>query len=210
MEKKILIDMGPDFREQALKFHLERLDGLILTHTHYDHASGLDELRIFAMRQKKKIPLLLSKESLSELQVCYHYLFPKEGLPRMMALQILEQEAGDVTFEGIELGYFSYFQTGMKVNGFRIGNAAYVTDIKEYDPSVFSSLKGVTTLILSGRRWEKSKAHLSLEEGMEFAKKAGVQRTFFTHISHEIEHASTSAKLPDGFFLAYDGLELEL
>lgn len=209
--KRYLVDIGPDYRTQALKFGIDTLDGLLMTHTHYDHIAGLDELRIYTFRQKKPIPCLLSRETYEELKVRYHYFLPK-GVVHDTKLQFsfLEEDQGTTLFEGLELGYFSYIQVGMKVNGFRFNNCAYVTDIMEYDPSIFDSLKGLDTLILSGRRWEKSIAHLSIGEGIAFAKKAGAKTTYFTHISHEIGHEKTSQELPENFFLSFDGLELEI
>ncbi|MCB1110424.1 MAG: MBL fold metallo-hydrolase [Chlamydiia bacterium] len=209
--KKLLVDIGPDYRTQALKYGIDTLEGLLLTHTHYDHIAGLDELRIYTFRQKKPIPCLLSRETHDELKVRYHYFMPKDEVhdPKLQ-FSFLEKDLGTTTFEGIEVSYFSYSQVGMKVSGFRFKNCAYVTDIMEYEETVFDSLKGLDILILSGRRWEKSIAHLSIDEGIAFAQKAGAKKTYFTHISHEIDHEKTSEELPEGFFLAYDGLEITL
>ena len=212
--KKYLVDSGPDYRIQALRHHIDKIDGLLLTHTHYDHIAGLDELRIYTFVNKKPIPCLLSKESLAELKIRYHYFLPlneKDDVhePKLM-FQGLEGDFGETVFEGLKVDYCSYDQLGMKVNGFRFGKFAYVTDILDYKEEIFSILKGVETLVISGRRWKKSRAHISLEEGIEIGKKIGAKKTYFTHISHELEHAQTNEKLPDGFFLAYDGLEIEI
>jgi len=213
-KKRFLIDVGPDYRTQALKFGIDRLDGLLLTHTHYDHIAGLDELRIYTFRQKKPVPCLLSRETLEELKIRYHYFMPPlvsdDVHATKLKFSLLEGEEGETTFEGLSLHYFSYRQLGMKVNGFRFNDLAYVTDIMEYDEAVFEPLKGIETLIISGRRWEKSRAHLSLDEAIAFGKKTGAKKTYFTHISHEIEHEKTGKELPEGFALAYDGLELTL
>ncbi|NGX50623.1 MAG: Ribonuclease BN [Chlamydiae bacterium] len=212
--KRFLIDIGPDYREQALKYHIDTLDGLILTHTHYDHLAGLDELRIYTFRQKKPVPCLLSRESLEEIKIRYHYFLPPlqrdEVHATKLNFQLFEGDQGEILFEGLKVGYFSYLQVGMKVNGLRFNNLAYVTDIMEYEESVFDALRGVETLIISGRRWEKSVAHLTIEQAIEFSKKTGAKKTYFTHISHEIHHEPTMRELPSGFALAYDGLELTL
>ncbi|MCB1107869.1 MAG: MBL fold metallo-hydrolase [Chlamydiia bacterium] len=210
-KRRYLIDIGPDFRTQALRYGIDTLDGLLLTHTHYDHIAGLDEVRIYYFRQKKGVPCLLSKESYEELKIRYHYFLPgDETHDPKLHFSLLKEEMGDTVFEGLKLSYFSYVQVGMKVNAFRFNQTAYVTDIMEYDEKVFDSLQDLDTLILSGRRWEKSIAHLSIDEGIAFSKKIGAKKTYFTHISHEIEHEETSHRLPEGFFLAYDGLELEI
>lgn len=213
-DKRFLIDIGPDYREQALKYQIDTLDGLLLTHTHYDHVGGLDELRIYTFRQNKPVPCLLSRESLEELKIRYHYFLPLHEKDEVHAtklkFQVFENDHGETVFEGLKVSYFSYVQVGMKVNGLRLSNLAYVTDIMEYDEGVFKALEGIETLIISARRWEKSVAHLSIDQAMEFAKKTSAKKTYFTHISHEIHHEKTMKELPDGFALAYDGMELTL
>jgi phosphoribosyl 1,2-cyclic phosphate phosphodiesterase len=213
-KKRYLVDVGPDYRAQALKYKIDHLDGLLLTHTHYDHIAGLDELRIYTFVYKKPIPCLLSRESLEELKIRYHYFLPPTGSDKVhetkLHFQVLERDQGKTSFEGLDITYCSYDQLGMKVNGFRFGKFAYITDILNYKEEIFSILNGTKILVISGRRWEKSNAHISLEEGIEMGKKIGAKKTYFTHICHEIEHGETSAKLPDGFFLAYDGLEIGL
>lgn len=212
--KRYLIDVGPDYRMQALKYGIDSLDGLLLTHTHYDHIAGLDELRIYTFVQKKPVPCLLSRETLEELKIRYHYFLPPleadDVHSTKLKFQVLEGDQGMTNFENLPVTYVSYDQLGMKVNGFRFDSLAYVTDILDFKDEIFDSLKGIETLIISGRRWEKSKAHLSLEEAMKFSKKTGAKKTYFTHISHEIEHKETQKNLPEGFFLAYDGLQLTL
>ncbi|MCP5506674.1 MAG: MBL fold metallo-hydrolase [Chlamydiales bacterium] len=213
-KKRYLIDIGPDYRTQALTYGIDTLDGLLLTHTHYDHIAGLDELRIYTFVQKRPIPCLLSRETLEELKIRYHYFLPPLECDDVHAtklkFQVLEGDQGKTDFEGLPVTYISYDQLGMKVNGFSFGSFAYVTDILNYKEGVFEALQGIETLIISGRRWEQSKAHLSLEDAIKFSKKTGAKKTYFTHISHEIEHEETNQNLPEGFSLAYDGLELTL
>ncbi|WP_194847725.1 MBL fold metallo-hydrolase [Candidatus Neptunochlamydia vexilliferae] len=204
--KRYLVDIGPDYRQQALKYGIDRLDGLLITHTHYDHIAGLDELRIYTFRQRKPVPCLVSRETLAELKVRYHYFIPPHETTKL-EFSILEGDVGETVFEGLPVTFFSYRQQGMKVTGFRFKNLAYVTDIKEYEESIFDSLKGVETLVISGWKWEKSHAHLSLKEGMAFARKAKAKMCYFTHISHELK---ADKRLPKGFALAYDGLEIGL
>lgn len=208
--KNILVDAGPDFRMQALKIGIEHLEGLIITHTHFDHIAGIDELRIFTF--KKPIPCLLSKESLEELNIRYHYLF-KDKLDNdsyvvKMDFQPLEGERGEVNFAGILFKYFSYLQGSMLVNGFRIGNFAYVTDIQKYPESIFDDLEGVEILVLSALRGGHSYIHFNLEEAVAFSKRVKATKTYLTHISHELDYEETNKKLPSEVRLGYDGLKI--
>jgi len=211
--KKILIDIGPDFRQQALRAKIDTVDGVVLTHTHYDHIAGIDELRIFYVRENRHVPCLLSKESQLELLKRYEYLFqphaPGKTLPAQIDLRVLPNDAGTVEFLGIPVSYMSFYQAGMKVTGFRIGDFAYVSDIKDYDETVFEALKGVRVLILSALRAGKSPLHLSIEEAVAFARKAGAKMTRLTHLNHEIDHEIVNRSLPPDVQLGYDGLELE-
>lgn len=213
-KKRYLIDIGPDFRLQALRYQIDALDGVILTHSHYDHIGGLDELRIFYFREKKAMPCLVSRETFEELKVRYHYLLSSSDLDpasfMQLNFQILESDEGVVEFEGVKLAYFSYFQKGTKVIGVRFQDFAYVVDILDYPQTIFKCLKGVDKLVIDGMKWERTSAHLGILDVIEFAKKVGSKTTYLTHVAHETDHESTSAKLPDGMELAYDGLKLDL
>jgi len=209
----LLIDVGPDFRQQALKYRIDHLDGLLLTHTHYDHIAGVDELRIYYLNSKQPLPCLLSEESLHELKGRYNYLFKPVGhvptLSAQLEFHLLEEDAGEIEFLQLKIGYMSYFQGGTKVNGFRLGDFAYVSDIREYDPSVFLALRGVRKLVLSALRSEPSPLHLSLDEAVAFAEKVGAEETRLTHLSHAVDHDITNRKLTPKIQLGFDGLEME-
>ncbi len=212
-EKKILIDVGPDFRMQAINNKIDKIDGVLVTHTHYDHVAGIDELRAFYLLHNRSVPLLASKESIEELRLRYHYLFaPKKskGLAAQIEFQELEGERGELLFQGIALRYTSYFQAAMKVNGFRFGSLAYISDIYDYPPTIFEDLRGVEILIVSALRNTLSPVHFTFDEAVAFAERVGARQTYFTHISHESDHDEIEARLPPEVRLAYDGLELEL
>lgn len=209
----LLVDVGPDFREQALKNHVDRLDGILLTHTHYDHIAGIDELRIFYLYQKKPLPLLLSKESFADLKRRYYYLLEPRGekasLTAQLDLHVLPEDAGEIDFLGVKIGYFSYFQGTMKVTGYRIGDFAYVSDIRDYDDRIFDWLAGVRFLVVSALRLESARFMFSMDEAIGFSKRTGAKETRITHMNHEIDYLLVNSKLPSGVQLAYDGLEME-
>lgn len=204
--KKLLIDAGPDIRTQALKFHLDWIDGLILTHAHYDHLAGLDDLKVYAFITNKKVPCLLSKETYKEVERRYHYLL--EDTFSQIDFHFLSDDFGKTLFEGVPLSYLTYSQTNMKVTGLRFGNFAYITDIREYDSRVIEALQGIDTLVLSALRHTPSPAHFTIEEGIDFARKIKAKKTIFTHIAHDLDHEKTNRELPKGFSLGYDGMTI--
>lgn len=210
--KRLLIDCGPDFRLQALKHHIEHLDGLILTHAHHDHIAGIDELRVLYMRSKKPLPCLLSKHTAEDLHLRYSYIFKDPVNPMQLVsrihLQVLEGDRGETSFVGCPIRYFTYSQGGMAVNGYRIGNFAYVSDIRDYPETIFDDLKGVEHLVVSALRFELTAFHLGINEAIDFAERAGAKHTWLTHIAHELEHEATNGYLPPNIRMAYDGLEL--
>ena len=210
--KSFLIDIGPDFRQQALKFGLDHLDGLLLTHTHYDHVAGIDELRVLNYRQKRPFPCLLSEATLRDLKIRYYYLFQEQGDGEVRAAQIdchvLRGDAGKAVFLGAPIQYVTYWQAEMAVNGFRHGSFAYISDIQRYDDSIFDALAGVETLVLSSLRMEKSRVHFSFDEAVAFAERVGAKKTWLTHLSHYVDHEAACRALPPHVQPSYDGLEV--
>ncbi len=211
--KRLLLDAGPDFREQALRYNITGFDALLLTHGHFDHIGGMDDLRVYNFMENRANLCFLSKETFDDLIRRFYYFFLPHKQTTESAqfnFQVLHQNSGTFSVGGIEIGYFSYFQKEVKVTGFRIGNFAYVTDIREYDRTIFTHLKGVDTLVISALRDEPSPVHFSFKEGIDFARIAAVKKTYFTHIAHDIDYKSISKSLPEGFHVAYDGLSIEL
>lgn len=210
--KKILIDCGPDYRFQALQYDIRTLDGLILTHSHYDHTAGVDELRVYVMRNKQPIPCLLGHETLRDLEQRFYYLFNTDDksdvLKAKFDLQILKDKRGMTEFLGIKILYTSFEQAGMRVNGFRFGNLAYISDIRKFDEIIYEDLKGLDTLIISALRFTPSHLHFSIDEAVAFIQRCGAKKGWLMHISHEVEHLHANAYLPENIRMAYDGLEI--
>lgn len=212
--KNLLIDAGPDFRAQALQYGITHLDGVIFTHAHQDHIAGIDDLKIYYFRNSAPLPCLVSQATAKELKMRFHFMFtlqPQEvpGLERLK-LDILEGFSGDVDFLGVPIHYFSYEQIGMPVLGIRIGNFAYITDIKKFDKNIFTHLKGIDTLILSALRFTSSHMHLTVDEAIDFVNEVNPRQTFLTHTSHDLEYEKTNAYLPSSIRLAYDGLKISI
>lgn len=212
-QQQLVIDPGPDFRQQALRCQLTHLDGVLLTHAHHDHTAGIDELRPFTFNSQKPLPLLLSAETAEEIKSRYYYLFKSEHhaekfIPKI-DLQLLPTTEGEVEFEGQLINYVTYRQGKMLVNGFQFGNLVYLSDIHTFSPSIFTHLRGVKTLIISALRYTPSVLHFSVDEAVDFANQLGAEEVWLTHISHDLEHDKTNAYLPSHVRLAYDGLEID-
>lgn len=212
-DQRILVDCGPDFKQQALHAKIDQIDGLIFTHAHNDHTAGVDELRVFCLRSGNPIPCLLSSDTAKDLKERFYYMFeekePYAGLLARFGMQLFEKERGEVVFQRIRIGYFSYRQLGMRVDGLRFGNLAYVSDIKDYPETIFNDLKGVKTLVLSALRFQPTKMHFSIDDAIAFAKKVGAEKTWLMHVSHDLDHEIGNAYLPDNIEIAYDDLQLE-
>lgn len=209
--KNYLIDAGPDIREQLLKNGVTTLEAVFLTHTHFDHVAGLDDLRVFSFREGRPLPIIASKESFASLEQRYPYLFSQKPLNKQKFQPIsLEKEQGYHEHQDLSFHYFSYRQVGMKVTGFRFGKFAFVTDIKEYDESLFQSLESVETLVLSVLDEKETRAHIGMEEALSIAETLGVNKLYLTHLCHTISHKKLQSTLPNFCQLAYDGLEIDI
>jgi phosphoribosyl 1,2-cyclic phosphate phosphodiesterase len=213
-EKNFLIDVGPDFRTQALHFNIKHLTGVLLTHAHADHIAGIDDLRAYYFLKKKKVPCVLSQETFEEVKQRYHYLLNPvasgKSFSAQIDFQILPEDFGNFELEGVHFGYFSYFQAEMKVTGFRIGNFAYVSDIRLYSEQVIDALKGIDILVLSALRHEPTHMHFSIEEAVAFSRRTTAKMTYLTHIAHDLEYAATNAILPPDVRMSYDGLDISI
>ncbi|MBS4168380.1 MBL fold metallo-hydrolase [Parachlamydia sp. AcF125] len=210
-DKKVLIDAGPDHRNQALIHHIDRLDGVIFTHAHYDHSGGIDDLRVYYMHTQQALECLMSKATYEELKYRYAYIFQQQEsykLITQMRISFLESERGETNFSSLRLRYFTYEQGGMAVNGFKCGNLSFVSDIRHYPESIFEDLAGTEILIISALRFNPSPLHLTVDEALAFSEKVKAKQVWFTHIAHELDHDQTNAYLPSHVRLAYDGLSL--
>ena len=198
--QQFLIDVSPDIRSVLLRYQIKHIDGIFITHPHEDHIGGMNDLRPLS-----PIDMVLSENTMTTLNSRFDYLLER------FKIQVLSQERGEIVIEGLQVHYFTYWQQKLAVTGFRFGKFAYVTDIKEYNPSIYDDLDGVETLVLGALHETESRMHFTLTEATAFVKKTpSVKRCYFTHLSHEVEHTTVSKTLPEGIMLAYDGLEIDV
>ena len=208
-ERVVVIDTGPDFREQALRNGLTRVDAVFYTHSHADHILGLDDLRPLSFtvaREGGVILLYASQETADMLRRIYDYTFsPEATYPNRARVRIEPLEERTVVHD-VEFVRVPLLHGEMDVSGFRFGNVAYLTDVSAIPESSFVLLEGIDCLIISALRHKPHPSHATLDQAVEWARRIGARQTWFTHIAHDLGHAATNRALPAGMALAYDGL----
>lgn len=210
---RVLVDVPPDFRQQALRAGIRAVDAVLLTHTHADHIFGLDDLRAFTKQAGRKLPVFASAESLADIQRIFPYACT--ATPRWPGLPSLELRPvepfrefaiGDVNVQSLPVrhGYLTVY-------GFLFNRQiAYLTDCHEVPAETIAALRGVPVLVLDALRRRPHPTHLTLAQAVGVAGQVGAQRTWFTHMCHEVDHGPTEAELPANVRLAYDGMILEV
>lgn len=209
--KRLVIDCGPDFRQQMLRHDVKQLDAVLFTHEHADHTAGLDDLRPFFFRQGE-INCHMTTRVHCALQDRFSYMFATENkYPGVADLTVHEFENESFTAAGIKVIPVLADHGFIPVHGFRIENFAYMTDVKTITTAEKEKLKNLDVLILNTLREKEHKTHLNLDEALELVRELKPQRTYFTHISHLLGfHEEVEKNLPDNVFLAYDNLEINL
>ncbi len=207
--KNVLIDTGPDFREQALREGIRRLDAVLYTHGHADHILGLDDLRPLSFLRTGKIPLYARPEDAELLRRMFGYIFDgnyKFGGLAQVELQTIEGvvELFGACFEPVPVQHGD-----AEIFGFRFGQAAYLTDFSSIPEASFSKLKDLDILFLDALRHTPHPTHSTVENSLRIVNRVQPKRAFFTHICHDLPHEATNSTLPEQVRLAYDGMKLE-
>ena len=207
-EEVILIDTGPDLRSQSLIAGLKRVDAVLYTHTHADHLHGIDDLRAFCQIQKKQIPLYGKTDAMQHIQQKFGYAIRAAGdfwdLPVLSLNPISEQ------FEllGIKVIPIPVRHGYSDILGYRIGNMAYLTDVSDIPASSLMLLEGLEILMLDCLRYKAHYTHINMEQSIAYAGLINAKKTYFIHMTHDIEFEELSALLPENLHVAYDGLNL--
>ena len=205
-----MIDTTPDFRAQALRVGLERLDAVLFTHSHADHILGLDDVRVFCFRQQKAIPIYADAHSMQNIKRTFKYIFdgdyPYGGLPRLDPRLI----DGPFEVEGLKIIPIPVLHGNLTILGFRINSMAYLTDVSAIPETSYPLLEGLEVLILDTLRPHPHPTHMTVEQALGVMERLKVRQGYGTHIAHELGHEETNSKLPPHVRLAYDGLELDL
>jgi phosphoribosyl 1,2-cyclic phosphate phosphodiesterase len=207
----IVIDAGPDFRQQLLREQVEDIAAIVFTHEHNDHVAGLDDVRPLNFRQQKPMPLFATLSVQKELERRFAYAFdenPYPGAPQLNFVNI--QKDRNFQIAGVELIPIEvHHGRDVKVLGFRIGDLTYITDCKAIEPEELSKVMGTKILILNALHHRPHHSHLNLEEALALTDTIQPEKAYFTHISHHLGKAATiNPTLPTSISLAYDGLRL--
>lgn len=206
----IVIDTGPDFRFQMLREGVQTLDAILYTHEHKDHIAGLDDVRAFNYNQKVQIPVYGARRVLDAIKSEFHYAFTEPrypGVPELLLHEVRNEEfiiCEDIPVVPIEVMHFK-----LPVNGFRIGDFTYITDMKTISEEEQRKIAGSEILVINALQKGDHISHLTLQEAIDFAEEINAKQTYFTHISHKLgKHEDVSKLLPPNIFLAFDGMKV--
>lgn len=209
--KSIVIDTGPDFRQQMLRENISDLDAVVYTHEHKDHTAGLDDIRPFNFKYQKDMPIFGRDRVIEQIKQEYSYIFSANsypGVPRVLTNVITNQA---FFVEGTKITPIEVLHHRLPVFGFRIKDFVYITDANHIAEKEFEKLKGVKTLVLNALRLKPHISHFTLDEALQLVEEIKPEKAYFTHISHQMGlHKKVELLLPDHVRLAYDGLKIEV
>ena len=210
----LLVDTGPDLRQQALVHGIRRVDAVVYTHFHADHTHGIDDLRALSAGPRGPLPLFGPADTLERMRVKFAYVFdptaapiPGSAMTHVAPAPLAAGETHDIG--GIPVLPIRVWHGPTEVFGYRFGKLAYLTDLKRVDEEAFRLLDGVEVLVLGALFRRPHPTHMSIPEAVATAQALGVRQTWLTHLTHETGHAELEAELPPAVRPAYDGLVIE-
>lgn len=210
--KTLVIDTGPDFRQQMLRENVQRLDAVLMTHSHKDHTGGLDDIRAYNFILREDMDIYLDEYTEAVIRNHYDYIFapnPYPGIPRVKLHNIKPDEP--FVAEGVPVTPILVWHHKMPVLAFRIHDFTYITDANRIDPEELEKVRGTKVLVLNALRREKHISHYTLEEALALIAEIQPERAYLTHLSHQMgKHADILRELPEGVELAYDGLRVDI
>ncbi len=212
----LLIDTGPDFRAQALREDIDRIDAVCYTHHHFDHVVGLDDLRPYFRDNRRVMPCYAHAETAAVLRRNYDYVFGGDPYPGAANVELevvdgpfrVPSRTADDT--AVPVDPILLMHGDVPVYGYRLGRFAYLTDASAIPEASYEQLQGIDTLVLDGLRPRPHPTHFSFDEAVAAARRIGARETYLVHMTHDVRHAEAEAALPDDIHLAHDGLTLEV
>ncbi|MFT3754195.1 MAG: MBL fold metallo-hydrolase [Paludibacter sp.] len=205
-DTRVLIDCGPDLRQQLIKHEIYQLSGILLTHEHYDHIGGLDDVRPLGEAQ-----VYAEKKVLGVIKRNMPYCFVEDKYPGVPLIKLHEIDEDPLKIGKLDIQPIRVMHARLPILGYRLGKIAYLTDVKTIEEKSIKMLKGLEILVINALRPQEHISHLSLDEAIEITAKIGARKTYFTHMSHDMGlHNEVDPQLPDNVHLSFDGLELDL
>jgi phosphoribosyl 1,2-cyclic phosphate phosphodiesterase len=208
-DKVVLIDTTPDFREQAIREHIRKIDAVLYTHTHADHILGIDDLRPLSFHRPEKIPLYAQPEAAEFLRNMFSYIFDAEYKYGGLAQVELKTINGIVELFGARFEPIKVIHGDTEIIGYRFGSAAYLTDFSEIPEESFAQLSDLDILFLDALRHKPHPTHSTVDNSLRIVERVKPKRAFFTHICHDLPHEATNAALPSHVRLSHDGMKLD-
>ncbi len=210
-EISLVIDTGPDFRQQMLRENIVRLDAILFTHEHKDHTAGLDDVRAYNFRQNRDMPVYGYKRVLDILRRDFGYAFEEVKYPGVPQIQLHEISSEPFTVEGISIIPIEVLHYRLPVLGFRIGDFSYITDANAIPPAEMQKIRGSRIIVFDALQQEPHISHFSLEEAVAILEDLQPEKAYLTHLSHRMGlHKDINEKLPPFIQLGYDGLKIDL
>ncbi len=209
--KVIVVDTGPDFRQQMLRAKVQQLDAVVFTHEHKDHIAGLDDVRAFNFKQKKDMDIYATPEVQTALIREFHYAFAEFKYPGVpsLALHTIEDDVfniGDIALNPINVWHYK-----MPVKAFRVNNFTYITDANRIEDDELEKIKGSEVIVINALRKTDHISHFKLSEAVALLEKLKPKKAYLTHISHYLgKHDEVQKELPDFIQIAHDGLVLDI
>lgn len=204
-----VIDAGPDFRQQMLRAHVKKIDGIFLTHEHKDHISGMDDLRAFNYRSQAAMDIYAEERVQNAVRKEYAYVFSENQYPGVPKMELHNIDGYNIIIREDTIIPLRIFHYRLPILGFRIGDMAYITDANYIPEETKEKLIGVKYLVINALRKEKHISHFSLGEALSFVEEISPRYAFITHIGHQMgKHADINRELPSNVTLAWDGLEV--
>ena len=209
--ENILIDTGPDLRNQSLRENIKRIDAVLYTHTHADHLHGIDDLRAFCQLKRQQIPLYGKADAVEHIKQKFGYTL-REPLVDFWDLPVLCIAPVEAPFElfGTTITPIPVMHGKSQIFGYRVGNFAYMTDVSEIPESSFTLLKGLDVVLLDCLRETSHPTHINIEQSLAYIGRIKAKQSYMIHMTHELEYTSLSKQLPKDVFVGFDGLKLHI